>query len=180
MSKSGLYGEKMRLFLAIQFEKQILDALTGFQRELRKIGAVGNYTREENLHLTLAFIGEYGAPEAVLDAMEQVAFRPFDLRLDGMGSFGDLLWVGISAEEELSAVVRRLRHELSDSGIPFDRKKFQPHITLIRTVRYKSDQRLPLEHLYTEAMTVKRISLMKSERGRNGMVYTEIGYIEAD
>jgi len=27
-------------------------------------------------------------------------------------------------------------------------------------------------------MTVKRISLMKSERGKNGMIYTEVGYIE--
>ena len=59
----------MRLFIAIQFEENILAALTGFQKELRKIGAVGNYTRDENLHLMLAFIGEYGNPDDVLDAM---------------------------------------------------------------------------------------------------------------
>ena len=162
--------------MAIQFEKQILDALTGFQRELRKIGAVGNYTREENLYLTLAFIGDYGAPEAVLDAMEKVAFRPFELRLDGMGSIGDLLWAGISAGEELPAVVRRLRHELSDAGIPFDRKRFSPHITLIR----RADGRLgdvPEEELAAHngvSMIVEHISLMRSDRGKRGMVYTEL------
>ena len=63
---------------------------------------------------------------------------------------------------------------------PFDRKKFRPHITLIRKVSYKTDQRLPLELLQHERMVVNRISLMKSERGKNGMVYTEIGYIESE
>ncbi len=170
----------MRLFIAIQFEENILAALTGFQKELRKIGAVGNYTREENLQLTLAFIGEYGNPDDVLDAMEAVSFKPFEIRLDGMGSFGDLLWVGVSGEDVLEKLAKNLRHELADAGVPFDRKKFRPHITLIRKVSYKTDQRLPLELLLHERMVVNRISLMKSERGKNGMVYTEIGYIESE
>lgn len=168
----------MRLFISIQFEPNMIRALTDFQEELRKISAVGNYTKEENLHLTLAFIGEYGNPEDVLDAMENVDFQPFDIRLEGMGCFGDLLWVGVAGEEELSAVVKRLHHELADAGIPFDNKKFKPHVTMIRKVSFRTDQRLPLEHLRPEKMTVKRISLMKSERGKNGMVYTEIGAIE--
>ena len=168
----------MRLFISIQFEPNMIRALTGFQEELRKIGTIGHYTKEENLHLTLAFIGEYGNPEDVLDAMENVDFQPFDIRLDGMGCFGDLLWVGIAGDDELSAVVKRLHHELADVGIPFDNKKFKPHVTMIRKVSFRTDQRLPLEHLRPEKMTVKRISLMKSERGKNGMVYTEIGAIE--
>ena len=81
----------MRLFISIQFEPNMIQALTDFQEELRKISAVGNYTKEENLHLTLAFIGEYGNPEDVLDAMENVDFQPFDIQLEGMGCFGDLL-----------------------------------------------------------------------------------------
>ena len=168
----------MRLFISIQFEPNMIRALTDFQEELRKISAVGNYTKEENLHLTLAFIGEYGNPEDVLDAMENVDFQPFDIRLEGMGCFGDLLWVGVAGDEELSAVVKRLHHELADVGIPFDNKKFKPHVTMIRKVSFRTDQRLPLEHLLPEKMTVKRISLMKSERGKNGMIYTEIGAIE--
>ncbi len=168
----------MRLFISIQFEPNMIQALTDFQEELRKISAVGNYTKEENLHLTLAFIGEYGNPEDVLDAMENVDFQPFDIQLEGMGCFGDLLWVGVAGDEELSAVVKRLHHELADAGIPFDNKKFKPHVTMIRKVSFRTDQRLPLEHLRPEKMTVKRISLMKSERGKNGMIYTEIGAIE--
>ena len=84
----------MRLFIAIQFEEKILDALNDFQDDLKEKGVTGNYTRRENLHITLAFIGEYGNPHDVLEAMEQVGFGPFDIALDGVGSFGDLFWVG--------------------------------------------------------------------------------------
>ena len=78
----------MRLFIAIQFEENILDALTDFQADLKSHGVTGNYTKRENLHITLAFIGEYGNPDEVLDAMEQVDFKPIEISLDGVGSFG--------------------------------------------------------------------------------------------
>ena len=57
-------------------------------------GVRGNYTPEENMHLTLAFIGDYPEPQAVMDALSGVEFAPFDLALDGIGSFGDLWWAG--------------------------------------------------------------------------------------
>ncbi len=153
-------------------------SLTHFQDELRKIGVIGNYTREENLHLTLAFIGEYGDPEAVMDALDKVSFQPFDIRLEGYGCFGDLFWAGLTGEESLSALVSRIHHALSDAGIPFDRKRFRPHITLIRKASFKTDRRIPVEELGGTGMTVSRVSLMRSDRGKKGMIYTEVGYIE--
>ncbi len=50
----------MRLFIAIQFEENILDALTDFQADLKRQGVTGNYTRRENLHITMAFSGKNG------------------------------------------------------------------------------------------------------------------------
>ena len=46
----------MRLFIAIQFDENILDALMDFQADLKSQGVTGNYTKRENLHITLAFI----------------------------------------------------------------------------------------------------------------------------
>ena len=43
----------MRLFIAIQFEENILDALTDFQADLKSQGVSVNYTKRENLHITL-------------------------------------------------------------------------------------------------------------------------------
>ncbi len=167
----------MRLFIAIQFDETILNALTGFQADLKQLGVTGNYTKQENLHLTLAFIGDYGNPEEVLDAMEHVTFRPVDISLDGVGSFGDLFWAGLSESQELFGYVKRLRRALSEQGIPFDRKRFSPHITLIRKCSYKGSTKIPVTNPLKGTMRVLRVSLMRSDRGKSGMIYTEIGSV---
>ena len=168
----------MRLFIAIQFEEHIIDALTDFQDGLRAQGVTGNYIRHENLHLTLAFIVDYGDPVEVLDAMEQVDFQPFEISLDGVGSFGDLFWVGITENPALAGYVKRLRRELSERDIPYDRKKFSPHITLIRKASYRHGNQIPVVAAPEGTMTATRVSLMRSDRGKHGMIYTEIGAVE--
>ena len=122
----------MRLFLAILPDPDMRDALCAVQHELRRRGVEGNFTRPENLHLTLAFIGDYPDPDAVLEALSELRFEPFSLALDGLGAFGELWWAGLRGNEALDALVRRLRRALAEAGIPFDRKRFSAHITLAR------------------------------------------------
>lgn len=165
----------MRLFIAIQFEEKILDALEDFQDDMRAQGVTGNYTRRENLHITLAFIGDYGNTDKVLDAVEQADFRPFDISLEGVGAFGELFWAGIAENPGLTGYVKRLRRELAAQGIPYDKKKFSPHITLIRKVSYRNGKAIPVSEALKGSMRVTRVSLMKSERGKQGMIYTELG-----
>ena len=169
----------MRLFIAIQLSNEMLDALAEVQGSLRFAGARGSYTKAENLHLTLAFIGEIPGPDEALDALKTVSFRPFELRLDGCGCFGDLWWVGVSDTAALEAVARRVRRALAEAGVPFDRKRFVPHITVLRRADFGRND-LPALQIPDARMTVRRISLMRSDRGKNGMIYTEIVAIEAD
>ncbi len=166
----------MRLFIAIELNDRMRDALTGAQTELRRRGMRGSFTPRENLHLTLAFLGEYPDPDAVLDVMETVEFEPFPLQLKGFGRFGDLWWAGLSDSGALSACVRRLRRALAEAGIPFDRKKFTPHITLVRRAVWDGTRGLPTADVPDAGMEVSQITLMRSDRGRNGMIYTALGY----
>ena len=166
----------MRLFLAINLSDPMKDALTEAQAALRRQGVRGKETTRENLHLTLAFIGEYNDPDGVMDVVEAVPFHPFSLKLEGFGRFGNLYWAGTAPCEELTAYVRRLRRDLGDNGIPFDRKGFSPHITLLR--KAVSRRGLPSVPISGAGMEVTRISLMRSDRGKNGMIYTEIGFVE--
>ncbi len=171
------YGDIMRLFIAIQFSEKIKDELLDMQKNMKSMGVKGNYTSYENLHLTLAFIGEYNDADEVLDAMEEIAFDSFNLELEGVGCFRDLFWVGIKKNDELNQLVKALRKSLTDHGIPYDKKKFVPHITLIRRFTYKDGQAIPVRNAPNGYMKVTGISLMKSERGKSGMVYTELGFV---
>ncbi|MBQ4422307.1 MAG: RNA 2',3'-cyclic phosphodiesterase [Schwartzia sp.] len=167
----------MRLFIAIQFSPEILDALVGVQSEMKSFDARGRYSPPENLHLTLAFIGEYGNPDAVIDVLNSVPFEPFPLRLDRLGNFGDLYWAGIADSPQLATFVKRLRRALADRNIPFDRKRFSPHITLVRKAEYYGETPLPPVHAPEGEMEVSGVVLMRSDRGKHGMIYTEVGRI---
>ena len=162
----------MRQFIAIRLDDSVKDALTAVQKTLRANRVGGNYTKIENLHLTLAFIGEYGDSDRVLEVIRSVPFEPIPIRLQGFGSFGDLYWCGLARSDELTAYVGRLRRALAEADIPFDRKKFSPHITLLRK---PSTDRMPGVAVPEASMTARRVSLMRSERGKNGMIYTELG-----
>ena len=166
----------MRLFIAIELSDEMKTALVEAQNAMYDRGVRGSFSPEENLHLTLAFIGDYPASEPVLDALSTLRFSPFPLNLDGLGCFGDLWWAGVKESPALAALARRVRRALAEGEIPFDRKRFAPHITLLRRAT-KSAAGLRLS---PAGMTVQRVSLMRSDRGRNGMIYTELGSVEAE
>ena len=166
----------MRLFIAIQLNQEMKDALLDAQDAMRRLGVRGNYTPEENLHLTAAFLGDFPDPGRVLDVIDEVRFEPFEIALGETGSFPRIWWAGIEESRELQALAKQLRRELAGAGIPYDRKKFSPHITLIRNPACRNE--LALEDVVRRcrkaSMTVDHLSLMRSERGKHGMIYTEI------
>ena len=166
----------MRLFIAIRLDDSIREALTEVQSTLRKHHVGGNYTKIENLHLTLAFIGEYGDPDRVLEVMRTVPFEPIPIYLEGFGTFGDLYWCGLARQDKLETYVKRLRRALAEAAIPFDRKRFSPHITLLRRASFNH---MPGITVTTASMTAEAVSLMRSVRGKNGMTYTELGAVNA-
>ena len=66
----------MRLFISFNFDDKTTHELLELQDCLRESGARGNYTRSENLHMTAAFIGEYGNPDDVLDVLIAKQLQP--------------------------------------------------------------------------------------------------------
>ena len=142
------------------------------QKRLQMQGVKGNYTTRENMHLTLAFIGEYSDPMHVSDVIADISFEPVRLVIDGFRLFNDHYVIGLRDDKGLNTNVSRIRRALSDNKIPFDRKKFVPHMTIARNITY--DKGLPTDAPFPAAMDVECISLMRSERGKNGMIYTSI------
>ena len=163
----------MRLFIAVQLSEDMRDEICRVQGDLQRMGVRGNYTPRENLHLTLAFIGDYNDPEQVLDVVNSIPFGPFELRLDGMSCFGDLWWAGLEPSSALQDYVRQLRHALAEACIPFDRKRFSPHITVLRRASMERS-RLPGISIENVGMIAYHASLMRSDRGKRGMIYTEL------
>ena len=163
----------MRLFIAVNLSDEMRTALIDAQNDMYESGVRGNFSPEDNLHVTLAFIGEYPDPEDVQEALSSLEIRPFTITLDRCGSFGgDLWWAGLKASPVLDAIARKVRRALAENDIPFDKKRFSPHITLVR----RAENGFPVE-IKPVSMTVDHISIMRSDRGKQGMIYTEVGRI---
>ena len=160
----------MRLFIAIQLSEEMKAAVTDKMHALKKAGVKGSYIPSGNLHVTLAFIGETKETPAVKEALGTVQFKPFRLAFSEMGSFGDLLWVGLKGNQGLSGLVKDVRGALDTAGVEYDRKKFVPHITIVRKAFGRWQQVPPPKG----EMMVKRVSLMKSEVKDGRRIYTEI------
>ena len=171
--------EGMRLFVALLPDPDGIQALKLAQEYLMDNKFQGRYTPEENLHMTLAFIGEYADEEHVLEVLEQIPLFPFEITLAGMGRFKDTIWCTIGQCDALSAYVRRLRHAFAEEGIPYDRKSFYPHFTLARKVEGNMETLCTIQ-ASSVSIPVQSISLMCSTPGKHGMIYTEIDRLYAD
>ena len=160
----------MRLFVAIQLSDDMKKEIGKTLHALKQKGVRGNYVPLSNLHLTLAFIGEVEDAGAVKEALADISFKPFKLSLSEMGTFGDLLWVGMKGNQGLAAAAKSVRDALDAAGIDYDRKKFVPHITIVRKASGSYKQVPPPKG----EMMVKKISLMKTTFKDGKPVYTEI------
>ena len=167
----------MRLFIAINLNDEMKDTLCRTEKELQEQGAEGNFSGRENLHLTLAFLGEVERKrvEAIKSAMDAVCFPAFELELGKPGRFkreeGDILWIGLQTSEMLKTVRSSLMGELKKRGFQPDDKPFKPHLTIGRRITGVS--RMP-ELVKRPRQQVTSMELMLSERKNGKLIYTPI------
>lgn len=141
----------MRLFVAIYPPESVVAHATAAIGELSTGRAAADgvnvrLARPENLHITLAFLGEVpdarrvDAEQAVGAGVQRWA-RQADgvpsLRLAGGGRFGrgrfTVLWLGLSGDvPALREMARHVRRELRRSRLPYDEKPLKPHLTVAR------------------------------------------------
>ena len=92
--------------------------------------------RGQNLHLTLAFIGELPSAKAheAAQALGQLSIEPLEWRIDHVGRFESarVLWAGGQPDPRLMQVAERARVQLKTLQIGFDEKRFAAHVTLLR------------------------------------------------
>ncbi len=156
------------------------DGLCRAIHELENAALRGNFTRRENLHLTLAFLGESSGWKDARQAMEKVDGRPFPLVIQGLGKFprgaAGIYWAGIQKSPPLIALQSNLCRELSLAEFSLEQRAYQPHLTLGREVVLRENfEEAAFQNLVPQlSMEVRRMSLMRSERIGGRLVYTEI------
>jgi 2'-5' RNA ligase len=101
---------------------------------------------EDQLHLTLRFIGEADRHRAAdIDAaLAGIVHSPFEVAIDGVGSFerrgeAAALWAGVAPQEPLKTLHKKVDQALVRAGLEPERRAYLPHITLARLPRGAGD-----------------------------------------
>ena len=166
----------MRLFAAIPLTEPVRTHLAAVQTELRRRGR-GSFPPPENLHLTLAFLGETDREPAARAALEKmVGTGAFSLTVEGLGRFGDVWWAGVGSCPALDALALGLQASLRQAGFGLEDRAWRPHITLVRRYRLRTEEAPPT--LAPAEMAVRRAGLLASVERDGRRVYVPRLWVE--
>jgi len=166
-----------RLFVALR------PSAAARRRLLRVMDGVpgARWQDDDQLHLTLRFVGEVDARQAddLAAALGRVTHPRPTVRLAGVGAFASrgqphTLWAGVAPDEALRLLQRRVERALVLAGVAPERRAFAPHVTLARLGRTAGplDGFLQREAgLALAAEVPDHFLLYESELGRHGAVY---------
>ncbi len=189
-----MFVRQLRLFIAVNFPNNIKRNLGSIIQELRLLPSDAKWVEEENIHLTVQFLGNVPkeqVPDVVTALSRSVAgVVPFRLELDGVGVFPSVkrprvLWVGLSGQTAvLARLHRQVRKELGRLGFEPEKRKFLPHLTLARVrsplrfsdVMEKAEE-LVHQHGNLNSAKIASIELMLSELSPKGPRYSVLARI---
>jgi 2'-5' RNA ligase len=169
-----------RLFVAIRLPQPVRAHL------LAIMGGVGGarWQAEDQLHLTLRFIGEVDRHQAadVDAALASILHLPFDIALAGTGSFEHrgqpaILWAGVAPQAPLKTLHKKIDQAIVRTGLEAEGRAYHPHITLARLPRGAG----PIGHFLASggalsgpSLHVDEFCLYESKLTPAGPVYTTV------
>lgn len=130
----------MRVFAAIDVPEFVRSELVRLQNAL----PVGRPVPEENLHLTLSFLGEQRDREIqeIHAALSNIRSPGFDLQLVGVGSFDQrsqqVIYADVARCPQLLELEQRITRSLRNTGVDFQKRRFRPHVTIARLPKMMS------------------------------------------
>jgi 2'-5' RNA ligase len=177
----------MRLFFSVPLAQEAKDRAARALALARAAAGELSWTKPEQMHLTLAFLGEQ--PPEALERMYAAAqpcgeLKPFEATLSGAGAFPDprrahVLWLGITdGANELVELATRLCFGLRAVGFELETRPFRPHLTVARVKRgCERDAERALRTIAPGEVArfhVGRLLLMKSELSPKGARHEEV------
>ena len=174
MESQGLGSDPpgtQRVFYALWPDDNVRAGLALAARQMHR-RLHGRRTRDENLHLTLAFVGNVDGDdfERLRAVPASIATGSFDLVLDTWNCWPRqrIGWAGpASTPPQLEILANNLAQWLGGLGFQLDKRKFAPHVTLLRDAQYAA---MP-EALQPIHWPVREFVLVRSQRLPRGSQY---------
>lgn len=167
----------MRAFIAIEIPEKIKKEIIKIQKQLPEFK--GKLTEEENLHLTLKFLGEVDEKniEEIKKKLNEIKIKKFNSEVDSLGFFSEkfirIIWLHMSNCEELQ---KQIDEKLKDF---FPREeRFMSHLTIarVKNVENKKEFIEQMKRIKISKMNfeVKKFELKESVLTEEKSIYKDI------
>jgi RNA 2',3'-cyclic 3'-phosphodiesterase len=182
-----------RCFIAIPVLPPAATNVLRIVADLRNSVDNVKWTREEELHITLKFLGEMDNRDLLTVSSELrricQTVEAFTASLDGISTFPRgkpprIVWAGIQAgRDSLVSLYEQLDAAMVQLGVPQEGRAYTPHLTLGRVGRGADLERLQ-QHLQRVdsgmqgSFDVNEVILFASLRERGKLVYEPLDRIE--
>jgi 2'-5' RNA ligase len=187
--------EDVRSFIAVELPPSLKEKLGELQERMKsgRIDAL-KWVAPESIHITLKFLGSVSVQTlpGITGVMEEAAFgvAPFNVGVRGLGMFPDerrvrVVWAGLEGDiSKLATLQKELERGLEPLGFAPENRPFTAHLTLARvredasTLQREAIARVVRSHSFDGGdLTVKSVSLMKSQLTRQGAIYTQLASV---
>ncbi len=171
----------MRTFLAIEIPEHIRREVDQLIRQEKNNLLSIKWTKFENLHITLKFIGEIdeSKKEEIIPVLERISetCAPFNMNLAGVGCFPHpgnprVLWIGVkNGVTALTDIAGEIDQNIGALGFIED-KRFHAHLTIGRTRKYCKVDSILARPFFTEDFPVDSVTLFESILKPEGPIYS--------
>ncbi len=175
----------IRTFIALELPEEVLQKILEIKNLIIPYNNQLKWEPLNKLHLTLKFLGNT-KEEIIPDINTQIEklLNKHDALYLSLSSFGmflkdkipRILWIGLKEDEKLSNLVSKIDALISNYGYEKEKRKFTPHITLLR-IKESYEKYFHYFYKLTETklpeinFVANKITFFKSILLRNGSVY---------
>lgn len=164
-------NKKMRAFIAVDLPKEAREEIVRIQEKMPEF--LGKKTEEENLHLTLKFLGEIDEEqvEKIKRELEKIKFNKFESEIDSIGIFNPnfikIIWLHLTNCDKLQ---EEIDNKLK--GLFPEEERFMSHLTIARVKNIKDKKefmeklreiKIPGVRFMVESFKLKK-SVLTSEK----------------
>jgi 2'-5' RNA ligase len=182
-------NETWRVFCAVELPSLVREKISEHISRLREAApdSPASWSRAENVHLTLKFVGEISAGRInnlSQAAASVAAFSSFEIGIGDTGAFPKhgtprVLWIGVNDHTgKLAELQTKLEDECLRFGFQKEARAFNPHLTIARLRKPQGVRALALAHkelgFASTEVSVRELTVIRSELSSKGSNYTAI------
>ncbi|MBE9390515.1 RNA 2',3'-cyclic phosphodiesterase [Fervidicoccus fontis] len=180
----------VRTFVAIEVnDPNVVSKIINIEEQMLSLKVPMKVVEKENLHITLAFIGEISEDtlQDAIEAIKEIEHTKIKAKLKGIGAFPNsnsprVVWIGVDDKASISIMelYKKVSSSLVAHKVPFEREKdFTPHLTIARIKGRENIKRLAsfineFSSIEIGEVVFDKLKLKKSTLTPKGPIYDDI------